>query len=79
MLVVVTDSSQALIASTDMGTATATITSNHNLVLTAGQFVRLELFAHRVNARIDAELLSLMDKREFHNPDASLVTGKSDA
>jgi HTH-type transcriptional regulator, sugar sensing transcriptional regulator len=61
MLVVVTDSQQALIASSDVET-TATITSNHNLVLIARQFVWMELFAQRINAKIGPELLPLLDE-----------------
>jgi len=60
MVVVVTDSEQTLIASTDVE-STATITTNHNLVLIARQFVWMELFAQRINARIGPELLPLLD------------------
>ena len=63
MLVVVADSEQALIASTEIDT-TATITSNHNLVLIARQFVWMELFAQRINARIGPELLPLLDEHD---------------
>ena len=63
MLVVVTDSQQTLIASAEAET-TATITSNHNLVLIARQFVWMELFAQRINARIGSKLLPLLDKHD---------------
>ncbi len=63
MVVVVSDSTQALIASTSLDTS-ATITQNHNLVLITRQFVWMELFAQRINATIGPDLLHRLDEQD---------------
>jgi sugar-specific transcriptional regulator TrmB len=62
-LVIVTDSNEALIASTATDW-TATITRNRNLVLIARQFVWMELFAQRVYTRLGSRLLAKLDPED---------------
>lgn len=63
-LVVVSDNHKALIASkSEIGTTT-TITSNHNLVLMARQFVWMELFAQRVLAKMGREFLDQLEPED---------------
>jgi Cd2+/Zn2+-exporting ATPase len=62
-LVVVVDGNEALIADTQPE-ASATITRNRNLVLIARQFVWMELFAHRVYARLGSRLLAKLDPED---------------
>ena len=42
----------------------ATITTNHNLVLIARQFVWMEMFAQRVYARLGPDLLDRLDEED---------------
>lgn len=63
MLVAVVDGRQVLIGSTGIETA-ATTTNNRNVALIARQFVWMELFAHRINARIGPELLERLDPED---------------
>jgi len=68
-LVVIADSEEALIASTDLD-VTATITSNRNLVLIARQFVWMELFAQRISTQLGADLLKSLapeDRQVFES------------
>jgi Cd2+/Zn2+-exporting ATPase len=58
-LVVVADSEETLIASVDLDVI-ATITSNHNLVLIARQFVWMELFTQRIAGQLGADLLKCL-------------------
>jgi sugar-specific transcriptional regulator TrmB len=58
-LVVIADSKEALIASTDPDVE-ATITSNPNLVLIARQFVWMELFTQRIAAQLGTDLLQAL-------------------
>ena len=63
LMVVEVDDRQVLIA--DLGDeATATITSNANMVMIARQFIWMELFAQRIHARIGRELLSQLDPQD---------------
>ena len=63
-LVVVTDYHKALIASrSEIGTTT-TITSNHNLVLMARQFVWMELFAQRVLDKMGKQFLDQLEPED---------------
>jgi HTH-type transcriptional regulator, sugar sensing transcriptional regulator len=63
LLVVVTDDRQVLIADLDTE-ATATITSNPNLVMIARQFIWMELFTQRVHARIGSDLLARLEPQD---------------
>jgi Cd2+/Zn2+-exporting ATPase len=58
-LVIIADSKEALIASTDSD-AEATITSNPNLVLIARQFIWMELFTQRIAAKLGTDLLQTL-------------------
>ena len=59
-LVVVVDRRETLIASgTDE--PSATVTSNHEIVLFARQFIWMELFAQRIYARLGTDLLKRLD------------------
>lgn len=58
-LVMIVDSKEALIASTD-SEVEATITSNSNLVLIARQFIWMELFTQRVAAQLGTDLLQTL-------------------
>lgn len=62
-LLIVVDNQEALIASTNHESA-ATITRNPNLVLIARQFVWMELFTQRVNARLGPDLLNRLDPED---------------
>jgi sugar-specific transcriptional regulator TrmB len=62
MLLVAVDSSECLIASTDLahpesGQSPATITNNRNLILIARQFVWMELFTQRIHNQLGGDLL----------------------
>lgn len=62
MLVVVVDGTESLVAASDAGrTMTATVTRNRNLVLIVRQFIWMELFAQRIFAHMDDELLARLD------------------
>ena len=62
MLVVVVDGTEALVAASDAGrTMTATVTRNRNLVLIVRQFIWMELFAQRIFAHMDDELLARLE------------------
>ncbi len=62
MLVVVVDGAEVLVAASAAGrAASATVTRNRNLVLIARQFVWMELFAQRIFAHMDGELLARLD------------------
>ena len=66
-LVMIADSREALIASTDSDVE-ATITSNPNLVLIARQFIWMELFTQRIAAQLGTDLLQTLapeDRRVF--------------
>jgi HTH-type transcriptional regulator, sugar sensing transcriptional regulator len=61
-LVVVVDGQEVLVAAgSGEREMTATITRNRNLVLIVRQFVWMELFAQRIFAHLDSELLSRLD------------------
>jgi Cd2+/Zn2+-exporting ATPase len=62
-LVVVADNHTALIASSDTDPK-ATITTNHNLVLMARQFIWMELFAQRIHARLGSDLIDQLDPED---------------
>jgi Cd2+/Zn2+-exporting ATPase len=57
--VIIADSKEALIASTDSDVE-ATITSNPNLVLIARQFIWMELFTQRIAAQLGTDLLQAL-------------------
>ena len=59
-MVVVADDRECLIANTEPEMA-ATVTTNHNLVLIARQFVWMELFAQRIYERLGANLLKVLE------------------
>lgn len=59
-LVVVVDEQEVLIASS-RPTCTATVTTNANMVQIGRQFVWMELFAHRIFARIGPDLIDKLD------------------
>jgi Cd2+/Zn2+-exporting ATPase len=62
-IVVVADEQEALIAS--MGEEmSATITTNRNLVLITRQFIWMELFAQRIYARLDGDLLARLSPED---------------
>ncbi len=58
-LVIIADSKEALIASTDPDVE-ATTTSNPNLVLIARQFIWMELFTQRIASKLGADLLQTL-------------------
>lgn len=61
-LVVVVDGHEVLVAANDADREmTATVTRNRNLVLITRQFVWMELFAQRIFAHMDGELLARLD------------------
>ena len=61
-LVVVVDGQEALVAAGGGERAmTATVTRNRNLVLLVRQFVWMELFAQRIFAHMDSDLLARLD------------------
>ena len=63
MVVVVVDGKECLIA--DMNhEMTATVTTNRNLVLISRQFVWMELFAQRINERINPDLLDQLEETD---------------
>jgi sugar-specific transcriptional regulator TrmB len=62
-LMVVADGQEVLIARTDTETM-ATITRNTDLVLIARQFIWMELFAQRIQARLGADLLARLDPKD---------------
>lgn len=62
-LIVVADGHEAMIASTN-GDASATVTGNHNVVLIARQFIWMELFAHRIYARLGSQLITKLDPQD---------------
>lgn len=72
-LLVVSDSQKCLIANTEPD-ASATITTNRNLVLVARQFVWMEFFAQRLYHRLGPDLLERLDPQDqrifenFANP-----------
>lgn len=69
MAIVMVDDREVLIANVD-GETTATITRNHHLIFIAGQFVWMELFAQRIYARLDKDLLARLepeDRRIFES------------
>jgi sugar-specific transcriptional regulator TrmB len=62
MMVVVVDGAEVLVAASAADrAASATVTRNRNLVLIARQFVWMELFAQRIFAHMDDELLARLD------------------
>lgn len=63
-LVVVADEREVLIASTQGGEYTATITANDNMVQISRQFVWMELFAHRIFSRLGPEMLQQLSAEE---------------
>jgi len=63
MLVIVADQRRVVIASGEEDTI-ATVTSNHNMVRIAHQFIWMELFTQRVNASIGAELLDRLSPQD---------------
>lgn len=81
ILVVVADSQETLIASTDVE-MTATITSSRNLVLIARQFVWMELFAQRLYTQLGTDLiqsLPLEDRQVFEGFSPSTETNPPQA
>lgn len=67
-LIVVADEREFLIASGHQFT-TATVTTNHNMVLIARQFIWMELFAQRIFANLGPELLARLspeDRQVLH-------------
>jgi Cd2+/Zn2+-exporting ATPase len=62
-LIVVADEREFLIAS-GHATASATVTTNHNMVLIARQFIWMELFAQRIFARLGDDLLARLDPED---------------
>jgi Cd2+/Zn2+-exporting ATPase len=61
-LVVVVDANEVLVAASSADREmTATVTRNRNLVLITRQFVWMELFAQRIFAHMDGELLARLD------------------
>ena len=64
-LLVVVDDAETLIASASpRQETTATITRNADLVLIARQFVWMELFTQRINARLGSDLLARLDAQD---------------
>ncbi|MGB9633545.1 MAG: TrmB family transcriptional regulator [Chloroflexaceae bacterium] len=62
-LIVVADEREFLIASGHLFT-TATVTTNHNMVLIARQFIWMELFAQRIFARLGPDLLARLSPED---------------
>lgn len=62
-LIVVSDEAEFLIASGHLAT-TATVTTNHNMVLIARQFIWMELFAQRIFARLGPDLLARLSPED---------------
>jgi Cd2+/Zn2+-exporting ATPase len=63
MVVVVVDGKECLIA--DMNhEMTTTVTSSRNLVLITRQFVWMELFAQRINERVNPDLLDQLEEND---------------
>lgn len=62
-LIVVADEREFLIASGHLVT-TATVTTNHNMVLIARQFIWMELFAQRIFARLGPDLLARLSPED---------------
>lgn len=60
-MVVVVDEKKALISNPNPLEMNATITSNHNLVLMARQFIWMELFAQRMVTRLGPDLIRQLD------------------
>ncbi|MBN2303758.1 MAG: TrmB family transcriptional regulator [Anaerolineae bacterium] len=67
-LVLVIDEQEVLIASSQP-TCTATVTTNTNMVQIGRQFVWMELFAHRIFARLGPEVLAQLELE----PDERLI------
>lgn len=63
MVVVVVDGEECLIADMNQD-MTATITTNKNLVLISRQFVWMELFAQRINEKINPSMLDQFDESD---------------
>lgn len=63
MLVVVVDGEECMIADLNRDVV-ATITTNKNLVLISRQFVWMELFAQRINERINPAMLDLLEESD---------------
>lgn len=63
MMVVVVDGEECLIANLNQDMV-ATITTNKNLVLISRQFVWMELFAQRINERINPAILDLLEESD---------------
>ncbi len=63
MLVIVVDGEECLIADMKQDMV-ATVTTNKNLVLITRQFVWMELFAQRINERINPDMLNLLDETD---------------
>jgi sugar-specific transcriptional regulator TrmB len=63
MVVVVVDGGECLIADMNQD-MTATITTSRNLVLISRQFVWMELFAQRINERINPSMLEILDESD---------------
>jgi Cd2+/Zn2+-exporting ATPase len=62
-LVVVGDSREALIASTDLD-GEATVTANRNLVIISRQFIWMELFTQRIATHLGGELLKTISAED---------------
>jgi HTH-type transcriptional regulator, sugar sensing transcriptional regulator len=62
-IIVVSDEAEFLIASGYLAT-TATVTTNHNMVLIARQFIWMELFAQRIFARLGPDLLARLSPED---------------
>lgn len=56
-LIVVADEQEVLIASSQPGRYTATVTTNQNMVQIGRQFVWMELFAHRIFSQLGPDVL----------------------
>ncbi len=65
-LVVVVDEQEALIASIHADDASATVTTNTNMVQVSRQFVWMELFAHRVFSQLGPEMLAQLTSTDRH-------------
>ena len=70
-LVVVVDEQEALIATLREDEASATVTTNTNMVQVSRQFVWMELFAHRVFSRLGPEMLAQLSAEDRHLLEAS--------
>jgi len=60
-LVVVADEREVLIAGARGGSSAATVTTNSNMVQVGRQFVWMELFTHRILARLGPDALAALD------------------